>query len=68
MKKKGSEYTSTIFHHPVAGPMCHLREADVKIDFFQDEEQQLAITTELIVSLLMHTSMYNKIYKSFLIN
>ena len=37
-KKDGSEYTSTTLHHLVAGPMHHLREADVKIDFFQDEE------------------------------
>ena len=37
-KKDGSEYTSTTLHHLVAGLMRHLREADVKIDFFQDEE------------------------------
>ena len=37
-KKDGSEYTSTTLHHLVAGSMCHLRKADVKIDFFQDEE------------------------------
>ena len=37
-KKDGSEYTSTTLRHLVAGLRRHLREADVKIDFFQDEE------------------------------
>ena len=40
-KKDGSEYISTTLHHLVAGRvLCviDLREADVKIDFFQDEE------------------------------
>ena len=37
-KKDGSEYASTTLYHLVAGPMRHLREADVKIYIFQDEE------------------------------
>ena len=37
-EKDRSEYTSTTLHHLVAGLMRHLRGADVKMDFFQDEE------------------------------
>ena len=37
-KKDGSEYTSTTLHHLVAGLVRHLKEADVKIYIFQDEE------------------------------
>ena len=37
-KRDGSEYSPGTLHHLVAGLMCHLREAGIRIDIFSDDD------------------------------